>query len=101
RWLKFSPRNQWDQGVGAHRASPFVVSAPILLPAHRVNAALSSAAVAGAPRSSRYCTLVYAQTKSYQDAARRLGIDRRTARATVDQAWLGEIGGTERRRCGG
>jgi len=41
----------------------------------------------------RYCTLVYAQTRRYQDTARRLAIDRRTARAKVDQAWLGEIGG--------
>jgi len=41
----------------------------------------------------RYCTLVYAQARSYQDTARRLGIDRRTARAKVDQVWLGEIAG--------
>src|SRR5207244_4419839 len=45
---------------------------------------------------SRYCTLVYAQTRSYQDTARRLAIDRRTARAKVDQAWLREIGGNGR-----
>jgi DNA-binding NtrC family response regulator len=45
----------------------------------------------------RYCTLVYAQTRSYQDTARRLGIDRRTARVKVDPAWLGEIAGGDSR----
>jgi transcriptional regulator with AAA-type ATPase domain len=39
----------------------------------------------------RYCTLVYAQTGSYLETARRLGLDRRTARAKVDAAWLGEL----------
>jgi hypothetical protein len=33
---------------------------------------------------SHYCTQVYAQTGSYEETARRLGIDRRTARAKVD-----------------
>jgi DNA-binding NtrC family response regulator len=33
---------------------------------------------------NRYCTLVYAETGSYQDAARRLGLDRRTVKARVD-----------------
>ena len=32
----------------------------------------------------RYCTIVYAQTGSYEEAARRLGIDRRTVKAKVD-----------------
>ena len=31
-----------------------------------------------------YCTLVYAQTTSYQETARRLGLDRRTVRQKVD-----------------
>jgi transcriptional regulator with AAA-type ATPase domain len=31
-----------------------------------------------------YCTLVYGQTRSYQEAARRLGLDRRTVKAKVD-----------------
>jgi len=39
----------------------------------------------------RYCTIVYAKTGSYQDTARRLGIDRRTARAKVDETWLGQL----------
>ncbi len=37
---------------------------------------------------NRYCTLVYAETLSYQEAARRLGLDRRTVKARVDEALL-------------
>ena len=40
---------------------------------------------------SRYCTLVYSQTGSYEETARRLQIDRRTAKAKVDEALLEKI----------
>src|SRR2546422_6742624 len=40
----------------------------------------SSGAFSAEELLRRYCTLVYAQTRSYKDTARRLGIDRRTAR---------------------
>ena len=36
----------------------------------------------------RYCTLVYAQTGSYQETARRLGVDRRTIKTRVDPQLL-------------
>jgi DNA-binding NtrC family response regulator len=36
----------------------------------------------------RYCTLVYAETGNYAEVARRLGLDRRTARDRVDQDFL-------------
>ena len=39
----------------------------------------------------RYCTLAYARTGSYQEAARRLGLDRRTVRSRVDEAMLGQL----------
>jgi DNA-directed RNA polymerase specialized sigma24 family protein len=39
----------------------------------------------------RYCTLVYAETGSYQETARRLGLDRRTVKARVDLALLAEL----------
>ena len=37
---------------------------------------------------SRYVTLVYARTGSYEETARRLEIDRRTAKAKVDAKLL-------------
>jgi DNA-binding NtrC family response regulator len=40
---------------------------------------------------SRYCTLVYAQTQSYEETARRLGIDRRTVKAKVNQGLLANL----------
>lgn len=40
---------------------------------------------------SRYCTLVYSQTGSYEETARRLEIDRRTVKAKVDQQLLATL----------
>jgi len=40
---------------------------------------------------TRYCTLVYADTGSYQETARRLGLDRRTVRAKVDPEQAGSL----------
>jgi DNA-binding NtrC family response regulator len=37
---------------------------------------------------SRYCTLVFAQTGSLQECARRLELDRRTVKRRVDERWL-------------
>lgn len=41
----------------------------------------------------RYCALVYAQSGSYEEAARRLGLDRRTVRARVMEAEVKPGGG--------
>jgi DNA-binding NtrC family response regulator len=46
----------------------------------------------------RYCTHVHALTGSYQETARRLGIDRRTVRAKVDPRLLVELGHEPRTR---
>jgi transcriptional regulator with AAA-type ATPase domain len=35
-----------------------------------------------------YCSLVYAQTGSYEKAARKLGLDRRTVKAKIDPRWM-------------
>jgi transcriptional regulator with AAA-type ATPase domain len=40
---------------------------------------------------NRYCTLVYAETGSYQESARQLGLDRRTVKARVDEGLLARL----------
>ncbi len=39
----------------------------------------------------RYCTLVYAQTRSYEETARRLKLDRRTVKSKVDPDLLAQL----------
>lgn len=39
----------------------------------------------------RYCTLVYAEAGSYEETARRLGLDRRTVKSRIDSALLREL----------
>jgi len=41
----------------------------------------------------KYCTLVYAETGSYLETARRLGIDRRTVKDRIDPRFLGSLRG--------
>jgi hypothetical protein len=48
--------------------------------------AVSQGALTAEELLARYCSLVYAATGSYQETARRLGIDRRTVRSKVDPA---------------
>lgn len=50
---------------------------------------------------SRYCTLVYARTGSYEGAAARLGIDRRTVKAKVDPTLLRRLRARENPDLGG
>jgi DNA-binding NtrC family response regulator len=40
---------------------------------------------------SRYCTVVYSRTRSYEETARRLGIDRRTVKSKIDAALLEQL----------
>ena len=39
----------------------------------------------------RYCTLVYSQTGSYEETARRLEMDRRTVKAKVNRDLLNQL----------
>jgi DNA-binding NtrC family response regulator len=41
----------------------------------------------------RYCTLVYAETGSYQETSRRLKLDRRTVKDRVDPEFLESVRG--------
>jgi hypothetical protein len=41
-------------------------------------------------------TLVYSRTGSYEETARRLGLDRRTVKAKVDPELLGRLRGAGR-----
>ena len=43
----------------------------------------------------RYCTMVYARCGSYEEAARRLGLDRRTVKSKVDPELLEQMTGPE------
>jgi transcriptional regulator with PAS, ATPase and Fis domain len=40
---------------------------------------------------TRYCTLVYAKTRSYEETARRLDIDRRTVKSKIDRSLLARL----------
>jgi DNA-binding NtrC family response regulator len=42
---------------------------------------------------SRYVTIVYSRTRSFEETARRLGLDRRTVKAKVDSGMLSRLRG--------
>jgi transcriptional regulator with PAS, ATPase and Fis domain len=43
----------------------------------------------------QYCTLVYAETGSYQETSRRLNLDRRTVKTRIDHDFLAALRGAE------
>jgi transcriptional regulator with AAA-type ATPase domain len=51
-------------------------------------AAVEAGALSADALLRHYCTWVYAQTGSYGETARRLGLDPRTVRDRIDPAWL-------------
>ena len=52
---------------------------------------LSEGAISAEDLVRHYCTVIYAKTGSYEEAARRLGLDRRTVKAKVDAELLAEL----------
>jgi transcriptional regulator with GAF, ATPase, and Fis domain len=60
-------------------------------PMERLTRAFATGSLSADEMLSKYCTLVYAQTGRYQEAARRLGLDRRTVKSRVDTALLREL----------
>jgi DNA-binding NtrC family response regulator len=83
RELEQCVRNVMVRGAyRPHRAAPGAPADP--------RAALAAAVVAGSLTAdellARYASLVFAESGSYQETARRLDVDRRTARGKVDPA---------------
>jgi transcriptional regulator with AAA-type ATPase domain len=68
------------------QASPPAASAR-----QRVLAAIEAGTLTADELLHAYCTLVYAETGSYEAAARRIGLDRRTVRAKTDAKLLAEL----------
>jgi transcriptional regulator with AAA-type ATPase domain len=56
-------------------------------------AALAEGRLSAEALLRRYCTQVYARTGSYEETARRLGLDRRTVKAKLDPDLLAELTG--------
>jgi transcriptional regulator with AAA-type ATPase domain len=57
-------------------------------------AAVAAGALTADELLRRYCTLIYAQTGSYEETARRLELDRRTVKSKIDQELLANLRGT-------
>ncbi len=53
--------------------------------------AVARGAIAADALLSRYATLVYHQAGSYEETARRIGLDRRTVRARIDREFLAKL----------
>ncbi len=53
--------------------------------------AFTSGALTADELLRRYCTLVYAQTGSYEETARRLQLDRRTVKSKIDPKLLAQL----------
>jgi transcriptional regulator with PAS, ATPase and Fis domain len=69
-----------------------VAQSPVRAPAEELTTKLQSAKLTADQLLRRYCTLVYAQTGSYEQAARRLKLDRRTVKSKVDPELLDRWG---------
>jgi len=73
-----------------YRPSTLVNAAPSSA-RQRVLAAVETGALTADELLQAYCTLVYAETGSYEATARRIGLDRRTVRAKTDAKLLAEL----------
>jgi transcriptional regulator with AAA-type ATPase domain len=66
-------------------------AAPAPEPRARLAAEILEGKLAAEEVLRRYCTLVFAAAGSYEEAGRRLGLDRRTVRSRVDFSLLAEL----------
>jgi DNA-binding NtrC family response regulator len=65
-------------------------------PGDELATALAAGEISADELMRRYCTVVYAKTGSYEEAARRLGLDRRTVKAKIDAELLAELNASQR-----
>ncbi len=66
-------------------------------PRRNLTASVASGELTAEELLRRYCTLVYSQTGNYQDAARRLELDRRTMKSKIDAELLATLRSTQPR----
>ena len=57
-------------------------------PSRELADAVAAGSLTVAELLSRYTTLVYSRSGSYEETARRLGVDRRTVKSRIDREWL-------------
>jgi DNA-binding NtrC family response regulator len=67
-------------------------AAAAALPGADLAAALASGELTAEQLVQKYCKLVYAKTRNYEETARRLGLDRRTVKSKVTAADTGDAG---------
>ena len=70
------------------------VATPTNSPGDQLTAAVTTGDMKIDDLLSHYCTMVYAQTRSYEQAAQRLGVDRRTVKSRVDEELLKKLNGS-------
>jgi len=80
--------SQCVQNLLIHRAYQPLDPIDRASPAERLARDLARGALSAQELLSRYCTMVYVETGSYSETARRLGLDRRTVRAKIDEKLL-------------
>ena len=62
-----------------------------LLPEEAIRVATDNASLTAEELMQRYCTLAYLELGSFEGAAKRLGIDRRTVKAKIDEQFLAKL----------
>ncbi|MBM4382304.1 MAG: sigma-54-dependent Fis family transcriptional regulator [Deltaproteobacteria bacterium] len=84
-------RGGYAPALPAARAAGVPASGPVA----ELAAELARGSTSADALLSRYATLVYWQAGSYEETARRIGLDRRTVRARIDQEFLARLKGSD------
>jgi transcriptional regulator with AAA-type ATPase domain len=93
RELEQCVRNVVIRGGYAPAAAPLarVVATPASGAVAELLGAVARGGIDADALLSRYATLVYHQAGSYEETARRIGVDRRTVRARIDREFLAKL----------